>query len=482
MAVPFGVWGALLVPAVALLPVLQYERCCSRRAGSVDGSPGSAAHHWPSSMGHAGSYGSSRHAGPRNLTEAFSWSWSDPKGRFKCAGFGGTVIDRDRNIYLARSPEVMKFSPDGRVLWSYTHEVCYKGHGEAVMANAPALWGDAYFGATEQGALFALNASTGGEIWSVTYVPMRLTAAKMRHGFFNNGFVQVGEGVVVVDGMDAVYGIDAADGRQLWTFKPDGWLWNFKADFALDGTFVFQTWEGEAYRCRVRDGSLVWKAGGEHGTWTDGNIALGPNNIVYAVNTKWPGTGPQPTRFEVGTIFKGERGRLTAYDLAGGRRLWARDFDKPPNNAPAVGRLGPGAGYSVVQAIGQQDRQGERYTVHALDAATGAPQWTFEGPVQEGLRLASGDLSPEEQAALTGVWVPNPWSAPTIDAAGVVYIGNQEGPIFALRDADGDGRVRGAAEVDSFDTRAGFDGSEAPSIAPGLMAVASMDTLYVFRY
>ena len=36
--------------------------------------------------------------------------------------------------------------------------------------------------------------------------------------------------------------------------------------------------------------------------------------------------------------------------------------------------------------------------------------------------------------------LPNGWSAPTIAADGTVFVGSEEGPMFALRDEDSDGR------------------------------------------
>ena len=39
--------------------------------------------------------------------------------------------------------------------------------------------------------------------------------------------------------------------------------------------------------------------------------------------------------------------------------------------------------------------------------------------------------------------LPNGWSAPAIAADGTVFLGNEEGRVFALRDADGDGRAPG---------------------------------------
>jgi len=461
---------------------LYLQECSRRQSGSVIVGTGSIGQLWPSSMGHPGNYGNSKYAGPRNFTEAFSWSWTDPRGRFKTPGIGGTVIDEHKNVYLAANSAILKFSPDGNIVWTFLPQAHCGMSGPGFIMNSPSLWGNALFGAAEQGSVFAVDTATGKEIWSTQYADLELFAAKAQFGLFNNGFVQVSEGVVIVDGFDQVYGLAAADGALLWKFKPDGAMWNFKADFPGDGTFVFQTFEGIAYRCSLLDGSVIWKAGGQRGTWTDGNIALGPNRIVYAVNTKWQKPGPQPTHFSYDSMFGSGKGQLTAFALEDGRRLWTYDFEKPPNNAPAIGRLSPGAGYSVIQPIGQQDVRGEPYFVYALDAETGTLQWVFDGPVQQGARQACSDLSPSEQNALQATCVPNPWSAPTIDSTGTVYIANQEGPIYALKDVNGDGSVNGTAEVHSYSTMRGFCGSEAPSIVPGLMAIAACDTMYVFRY
>jgi len=482
-----GFLGYMRVPLPGAFPIYDLaDECCWRHDGSVDEALGASTKLWPSAMGVPGNYGNSKHLGPKNLTEGFSWSWADQRGRFFTPGIGGTVIDDEKNVYLGANSEIVKFSPNGQVLWKAKPVLhCGVWFDGGFMMNSPSLWGDAIFSATEQGTVFALSAKTGREIWSRQYLDAGMLATKYGNGLFNNGFVQVSEGVVVVDGINKVYGFKAVDGTPLWNFEPEVPVWNFKADFPGDGTFVFQTWSGQAYRCRLSDGSLIWKAGGEHGTWTDGNIALGPNNIVYAVNTKWVHPVPQPTRPmpEAGFhIFNGAKGQLTAFALKDGKRLWSYDFDKPPNNAPAIGRLSPGAGYSVIQPIGQQDRQWEPYFVYAFDAETGKLQWRFDGPIQKGLRQATDDLSPSQQQSQHVNCVPNPWSAPTIDASGTVYIANQEGPVYALRDVNEDGRISGTAEVHSYNTSRAFCGSEAPSIVPGLMAIASCDTMFVWRY
>jgi len=50
------------------------------------------------------------------------------------------------------------------------------------------------------------------------------------------------------------------------------------------------------------------------------------------------------------------------------------------------------------------------------------------------LQVFGGDDMPRT------VCLPNGWSAPTIAADGTVFVGSEEGPMFALRDEDSDGR------------------------------------------
>lgn len=401
-------------------------------------------------------------------------------------GHGGTAIDDKNNIYISWSPKIVKFSSNGTRLWEYDPIP----HCGVVLWNTPvrwipftmtfylvnsvALWGGAVFSSTERGAAFAVDMDTGQEIWSTQVMKEHPIA-----GAISNSFVQVYDGVMVLDTILHVHGLNATTGEELWTFVPDDIMWSFLATTPGDGTIVFQDIAGQAYRINLKDGSPIWKAGGVPGTWTDGSAMVGPNNIVYAVNTELPGDLTKLNGRERKNV-------LRAYSLSDGKLLWKTELARPPNNVPAVVRLGTDADYTVIQSIGLQDTQNESYHIHAFDATTGKLKWTFDGPTQVGLHQGSYDLPEAEQANLVRGWtlfcIPTPWSALTVDATGTVYIGNQEGPIFALRDLNGDGRVEGEGEVSSYETQRAFAGSEAPSFAPGMLVFTTCDRLFVFKY
>ena len=196
---------------------------------------------------------------------------------------------------------------------------------------------------------------------------------------------------------------------------------------------------------------------------------------VYAVNNNDPPKQKMPQA-------EHSPGTLSAYDLNGTLK-WKITTPRPPNNAPAIGKVQGWSGLSVILPICQQVMQGATCEVHAYDANTGGLRWVFHGPKQTGL-FQAGDFEGMVERTVSGVrpvCLPNGWSAPSISSDGTVFVGNENGPLFALRDADGDGRVAGDNEVSSFDTKAAFSGSASPAIGNNRLAVASCDTLFVFK-
>mmetsp|Transcript_87207 Transcript_87207/g.202992 ORF Transcript_87207/g.202992 Transcript_87207/m.202992 type:complete len:481 (-) Transcript_87207:62-1504(-) len=432
-------------------------------------------HFWPSGTGRIQSYTSSPFAASRDLKDSLSWTWHSSQNRYGVVP-GGANIDKDKNIYLEALDGIRKFSPEGELLWEYLPP---RDRGEE-MPDMSSIYEGAVYVSTTHGRIIAISMETGKELW----------VTKLRSTDGNNGWVSV-EGGVVITGSDAaewnrfiripgrsadqfVTGLNATDGRVMWKFKPDAPVWNFMGSFVGDGTFTFQDYEGRAYRCSALDGSLIWKAGGVLGSWTDGSALLGPNRVVYTVSNR--------------DYFGGTdaHGYVSAFRLEDGKPLWRATVPRPPNNMPAIGRLTGRTGLSLVQPIGQQCVQGSPTDVYALDAETGKLQWVFNGPAQKD-RLQAGDsnvLAQQQrtQAGVRSITAPNPWSAPTIDAEGTVFIGSEEGPFFALADLDGDGVVQGDQEVSRLETGACFSGSSAAAIAPGMMVATSIDAMYVFKF
>jgi len=458
-------------------------------------------YYWPSGTGRIEHYTQSSVTG-LNTTPASldlgagpSWNWTDPRGRYR--GVPNAVnIDDEKNIFMLTLDGIRKFSADGNLLWSYLPD--WRKPGEE-MPDTSSLYQGAVYVSTTHGHVVAISMDDGTELWKT----------KLPSCDGNNGWVSVSEGTVILGSNvsqnyrgipipgryadQSVTGLNASDGTVMWNFEPDAPVWNFMGSFAGDGTFTFQDYEGKAYRNRVRDGTNIWKQGGALFSWTDGSSMLGPAlspeeslhvcgqgqpqsakcRVVYAVNNRDPVGG------------RDKPGDVSAYRLEDGKLLWRKEVPRPPNNMPAVGRLAGKTGLSLVQPIGQQCQKGNPTDVYALDALTGELQWIFNGPSQKE-DLQAGDSNPiaqqqRKQSGVREITLPNPWSAPTVDANGVVFIGSEEGGFYSLLDADGDGNVTGNKEVSVFDTGACFSGSSAPAIAPGMLIATSIDAMYVYK-
>merc|ERR1712048_850408 len=120
--------------------------------------------------------------------------------------------------------------------------------------------------------------------------------------------------------------------------------------------------------------------------------------------------------------------------------------------------------------------------VLAFDAILGEPRWSFtDVPPYVGMSTKGDEdgflirlgLGFRHQCTGPG------WGNPTMTGDGTVYIPHMSGMVYALRDADKDTIVNtfDRDEVESFQSISGFPHGGA-AFAPGMMAMASCDTLY----
>jgi len=464
---------------------------------------------WPMARGPIGSHATSPYRGPRNLSSSSAWKWHQPGGRFSGPSSNGAMlIDDKKNFYTAFGGTIYKFSPDGRPLWNYTVE--------GYFSDIPALMDGVLYTTSLAGHVEAISMESGTRVWksppvctweSKTLSKCHSSCDCSRIGI-DIGAVAATKGVVIVKthqppggGACRAAGLNASNGAFLWDYASDHMIWNFYPMITDDGTSVlFQDSTGGVYRLGL-DGKEIWKAGvnseGWRETFTDGGLQTGPNGVVYAVKALGgDNVGP---------------GCVRAYRIADGAFLWqSPNMAEVPNSWPVIGRMreddpltmivatGKAAGYWPPlnnELLGAMIRYGPLpkpaiskwlgfYSDHtsqtlqpevwALDADTGKMLWKWAPPAwKHGPFRAEFDRIVAGQ----GPCMPNPVGNPTLDANGNFYIGMLDGIIYHLaRESDGPG-VRLAS---TYDAEAAFS-SGGVSIAPEMMAIASCDTMFVFK-
>mmetsp|Transcript_135945 Transcript_135945/g.422339 ORF Transcript_135945/g.422339 Transcript_135945/m.422339 type:complete len:453 (+) Transcript_135945:59-1417(+) len=412
------------------------------------------AYFWAGKNGDLSRTGASRFTAPRDVSVKPTWSFD--AGLVRAA----PLIDAQKNIYLSTiRGEVYKMTKGGGTLWHY--------QADSSLPGVPAIANGLLFTASTSGFVVALDMATGvprwstkvapfisGDTWSVTAdasvvaVPVKTSAA------LNNNEVVV---------------LDARNGSIRWRFRPDTPVYNLLAAI-IDDSLVFSDASGRTYRLDLANGRVLWKFNATSLLdFSTGGAVVGPNRVVYVTSN----VGNQGNvQSSVG------RGRLTALSVDTGARLWYQDTHLQSNNAPAVGHLHPsgGGGLSVVVGVGENpdmppQRSGQKVgKVFAFDASTGRRlDWSFSLPVW-GFAAAAGDT-------LFHTCLPDAFSNPAIGGDGTVYIGFEDGHLYAMRDADGDGRLS-ASEVSSHNFGNAFQGS--PGIAPGMLVATPCNGMHVF--
>jgi len=331
--------------------------------------------------------------------------------------------------------------------------------------------------------------------------------------------------------------VNATDGSFLWNFTPDAGVWNFLPYFVGDGTIVFQDWDGGAYRLKASDGEVVWRVGGgDGGTWTDGGPALGENGVLYTVKSKagqllapfgFPG-GLRAFRVSDGTVlwekefeqtpytypvvghlqeggplavvtgigslgFFPLRLLILIYAALGGvlGQLWpvlfcccfrgtcfqrCRGWLKQVCLAAILGPL-------LFPCLALLFTKKEfKHSIEAFDAETGSLLWRYDMPPWRWYAAAGDEegMSLRYELGRTPICLPLASSYPTLDAQGILYIGHMDGKLYAVQDRDGNGHIEEESEVCSYDTGGSFS-TAGPSIVPGMLAVTTCDSLYVFQ-
>jgi len=472
---------------------------------------------------------------------SLAWSWHHPDGKYHAVIVGGPRLDDKGNIYLTLDQGVRKFSPDGQVLWYWEipvmKELFFWGTslmGGALYGFADSTPKDSKLG----GTAYAISLDTGSLLWE-----RKLKSSCWSNAFVDahKGIVLIGSGRAEyhANAIASILALNASDGSTLWEFTAEYATWTLAPNFPGDNTFLFMDVGGGVSRVGLDDGKLIWYKPGEGDdrmTHANGGSNLGPGgDILYTCSVV--------NKFESEMEgYQGrQRGLLRAYQVSDGMKLWELDVQIGCVGFPTISpdgsygvvplgfnpRMAPQAEwtdqvprwvqkviYKMSEILGLTAKSVPwsiqewliksgylepsfpyaystpmKTNLLAFNPKTGRMMWELRPPPYEPLaslgdvegyfvRLDKGNVSGAH--ATRDKCQSLPWSVPVLDATGTVYVGHINGQIYAVKDSNNDGLINPGGEVSSFDTSGSFLHS-GPALAPGMMAIASCDTMFVFK-
>ena len=216
------------------------------------------------------------------------------------------------------------------------------------LASAPVIGGGRLYAVGSDGAISAFDAATGARAW----VHSAGVASELRSVVFGGGVSFADGKVYATNGAGEVVALDAATGAQIWKVKPAGPLRGAPTvDF---GSVYVMTQDNQIVALSAADGKLQWQ---ESASSTDSG--------VFGVAAPAAGQG---------TVIAGfSSGELVAYRYENGRSLWS-DALARTNISTQVGSLNdidadPIIDSGRVYALGQGGRMA------AYELVTGQRIW-----------------------------------------------------------------------------------------------------------
>eukprot|EP00413_Alexandrium_margalefii_P025354 CAMPEP_0204573030 /NCGR_PEP_ID=MMETSP0661-20131031/39786_1 /ASSEMBLY_ACC=CAM_ASM_000606 /TAXON_ID=109239 /ORGANISM="Alexandrium margalefi, Strain AMGDE01CS-322" /LENGTH=504 /DNA_ID=CAMNT_0051581417 /DNA_START=32 /DNA_END=1546 /DNA_ORIENTATION=+ len=496
-----GLWGLPFLPVLLQAAAAADEQGTCAAGGGPCGAE--SAYFWPSQKGTPGRTGFSPHAVP-DISKPPAWSWADTHDDVIRAT---PLFDDKLNIYLTTiAGRVYKFNEHGRVIWQKTlpHTI----------PQVACIHQRKLFFATKFGQVRALDMETGEERWTVTISTANITASDTASVFCYNGTIvsATHDNLLSRDGGNSdVVALTAEDGSFLWRFKPDIFTYNFQASTPQDGTIVFQDKSGGAYRLTLDDGRVIWRSGRRGLPWINTETtgaAVCHDGKVYVVSNMQPGSPLNPAN-----------GLLHVYAVDDGRFLWEQVLEYAANQAVAIGPsptdkgrhvavVGMGANPGLPLAMSAYPIYGKwgalflhfmslyfpwlfannQAAMAAYDAETGKKLWHYElsayrkpataGDTERVLKRYD-DLTQGINPHNDPLCLPDSCSQPVIAADGTAFQGWQDGRVYAVKDANGDGQID-KNEVSWYQLSDGFQGSL--GLGPGILAAAPCGGgMYVWR-
>jgi outer membrane protein assembly factor BamB len=216
------------------------------------------------------------------------------------------------------------------------------------LAASPVVDGNKLYVMDTDGAVHALAADTGSELWTTR----TSTEKKNAPALFGGGVSVEGERVFASNGLGDVVALNAADGAEVWRKRPGGPLRG--SPTLANGQVYVVTQDNQLFALSQDKGEVQWTVSGSL-----------ESQGVFGV------AAPASAQ---GTVIAGfSSGELNAYRYENGRSLWG-DVLTRTSMSTSVSSLSdidaePVIDQGRVYAVGQGGR------MVAMDIATGNPVW-----------------------------------------------------------------------------------------------------------